>query len=308
MLRIEGPVEELERTWELCQRIDLFLDREKIESELLEPTASLLGAETASFRVFSGDAPRPIILVGLGIRDSVHDAYLSRYFMLDPTRRLLTRRFDKPVFADKCPQGQWSDEHATTSGEKQACASSILARDQWEFRRYRRQFLDPSNFCQHLGFRFQNASGNRLFALDFHRGRTSVPFGRVESAQARIVATLLHAKSVRFDRDVNLADRRGRRVLADSGATIGALRHGADKTSVDECERRLSGRELEVAQAVAIGSTNKEIGELLGISVRTVENHLRSVFAKLKLTSRTRLAAELLDAKSSVSVKRKATS
>jgi DNA-binding CsgD family transcriptional regulator len=308
MLRKEGPVEELEKTWELCQRIDLFLDREKIASELLEPTAGLLGAETASFRVFSADAPRPVILVGLGIRDSVHDAYLSRYFMLDPTLRLLTRRFENPVFADKCPPGQWSDEHATKSGEEQACACSALARNQWEFRRYRSQFLVPSNLCHHLGFRFQNASGNRLFALDFHRGRTSVPFGRVESAQARIIATLLHAKSARFDRDVNLIDHHCGRAGADSEATISALRHGGDKPYVDECERRLSERELEVAYAVAVGSTNKQIGELLGISVRTVENHLRSVFAKLKITSRTRLAAKLLDAKSSVSAKQKAIS
>jgi DNA-binding NarL/FixJ family response regulator len=60
----------------------------------------------------------------------------------------------------------------------------------------------------------------------------------------------------------------------------------------ERCES-LSQRELEVAQAVASGLSNKEVGSVLGISVRTVENHLRSIFAKLKIKSRFRLAARL---------------
>ena len=42
----------------------------------------------------------------------------------------------------------------------------------------------------------------------------------------------------------------------------------------------LSGRETEVAAAVAGGLSNKQVADRPGISVRTVENHLRSIFAK----------------------------
>jgi DNA-binding CsgD family transcriptional regulator len=41
---------------------------------------------------------------------------------------------------------------------------------------------------------------------------------------------------------------------------------------------------------VVKGKTNQEIGMELGISQKTVEKHLESVFAKLKVTSRVEAA------------------
>ena len=52
----------------------------------------------------------------------------------------------------------------------------------------------------------------------------------------------------------------------------------------------LSARELEIAELVAIGQRNREIAETLFLSVRTVEGHLRRIFGKLGITSRTQLA------------------
>ena len=52
----------------------------------------------------------------------------------------------------------------------------------------------------------------------------------------------------------------------------------------------LSERELEIAQLVAAGQRNREIAESLFLSVRTVEGHLRRIFGKLEITSRTQLA------------------
>ena len=48
----------------------------------------------------------------------------------------------------------------------------------------------------------------------------------------------------------------------------------------------LTGREREIAQLVAARKSNKEIGQALGISSRTVSTHLSNVFAKLGVTSR----------------------
>jgi DNA-binding NarL/FixJ family response regulator len=47
----------------------------------------------------------------------------------------------------------------------------------------------------------------------------------------------------------------------------------------------LSGRERSVVQLIAEGYTNKEVGELLHISLKTVESHRASVMHKLKLSS-----------------------
>jgi len=49
----------------------------------------------------------------------------------------------------------------------------------------------------------------------------------------------------------------------------------------------LSQRELEVLKLAARGISNKDIGEALFISVRTVQAHLRGIFNKLGVGSRT---------------------
>jgi DNA-binding NarL/FixJ family response regulator len=54
--------------------------------------------------------------------------------------------------------------------------------------------------------------------------------------------------------------------------------------------KNLTPRELEVLKWVVKGKTNQEIGMELGISQKTVEKHLESVFAKLKVTSRVEAA------------------
>jgi DNA-binding NarL/FixJ family response regulator len=54
--------------------------------------------------------------------------------------------------------------------------------------------------------------------------------------------------------------------------------------------KSLTARELDVLKWVVKGKTNQEIGMELGISQKTVEKHLESVFAKLKVTSRVEAA------------------
>lgn len=49
--------------------------------------------------------------------------------------------------------------------------------------------------------------------------------------------------------------------------------------------QRLSAREREIVQLVAEGKTNKEVGDLLGISVRTAETHRAHILRKLSLDS-----------------------
>ena len=300
MVGMQEPVEELERTWELCQRIVFSPDRAGLESGLLEPIACLLGAEMAVFRAFSLNNPKPTVLVGLGIPDAVHDAYLNRYFKLDPIRDLSVRRFGGPLFSDQERPGRWLDGCVTTTHERRRRTStaSMIALYQANFRQYQTEFLSPYNFRHHLGFCFQNTECNRTFVLNFMRGRESSAFDRLESARARIVGTLLYARASQFaarpdGNDSEGAARDDRNALMD------------DSSDVDVVDRRLSTRELEVAEAVALGLTNKEVGEALSISVRTVENHMRSIFAKLEINTRTRLAAKLHEVTSNTSATRR---
>ncbi len=52
----------------------------------------------------------------------------------------------------------------------------------------------------------------------------------------------------------------------------------------------LTRRELEILKILAIGGTNKDIAETLGISERTVKNHIFSIFKKIDVTDRTQAA------------------
>ncbi|NCT89349.1 helix-turn-helix transcriptional regulator [Cellulomonas sp. APG4] len=56
----------------------------------------------------------------------------------------------------------------------------------------------------------------------------------------------------------------------------------------------LTERELEVARTVAAGGSNRDVARVLGLSVRTVEVHLTSIFRKVGVRSRTELALRVL--------------
>jgi DNA-binding CsgD family transcriptional regulator len=164
-----------------------------------------------------------------------------------------------PVFADPGRPGQWLDS---------PMSRTQASRRGSEFEEYRRAFLEPYNLVQHVGFCFNDESGDTLL-FDFHRGRNAPDFGRLENARTRVVARYLYAR----------LSSRWKTEIASSRP--------------DELTTELSARELQVATEVAKGRSNKEVAAVLNISVRTVENHLRSIFTKLAIGSRTRLAAML---------------
>jgi len=84
---------------------------------------------------------------------------------------------------------------------------------------------------------------------------------------------------------------RARRELRASGETVRRRDPGA--------WAQLSPQELQIAQLAAEGLSNREIGEQLYLSHRTVESHLYRLFPKLGVTSRAQLRDALSPAPSS---------
>jgi DNA-binding NarL/FixJ family response regulator len=54
--------------------------------------------------------------------------------------------------------------------------------------------------------------------------------------------------------------------------------------------KELTAREVDVVRLLASGMTNKDIAQTLFLSVRTIEAHLRSIYDKLAVSSRTEAA------------------
>jgi DNA-binding CsgD family transcriptional regulator len=80
---------------------------------------------------------------------------------------------------------------------------------------------------------------------------------------------------------------RARRELMATGETV--------RKRGPETRDSLTAQEAQIARLAADGCTNSEIGAQLFISPRTVEWHLRKVFAKLGISSRKELRTETLD-------------
>jgi DNA-binding CsgD family transcriptional regulator len=255
-----GAVKEEEALADLCCRLEYGLGRSDWAKGLLEAIAAFIGAETAVLRSMAATRGRamPIPLGALEIPGSVGDAYGERFHALDPARRLPLRGGAGPIFADPDRPGQWLDVQTTPAMSRRLAV---------EFLEYRRAFLEPNDFVQHIGFYFNDGSGQTML-FDFHRGRRAARFGRLEIARTRVVACYLAARMA------------GRRT---------AITSANDSTALSS----LSPRESEVAAEVAKGLSNKQVAAALRISVRTVENHMRSIFAKLSVSSRTRLTALL---------------
>ncbi len=62
----------------------------------------------------------------------------------------------------------------------------------------------------------------------------------------------------------------------------------------DNCGCELTSRELEVLTLLAEGCTNKQIATRLDIKCRTVEFHLKNIYQKLDVTTRTEALAKAI--------------
>jgi DNA-binding CsgD family transcriptional regulator len=129
-------------------------------------------------------------------------------------------------------------------------------------------------------------------------GRTRMAF---DLARAHLVyGEWLRRQRRRLDARGQL--RTARDLFSDFGTEAFAERARVELEATGERARRrtvdtldqLTPQEAQVARLVAQGNTNREIAAQLFISSSTVEYHLRKVFGKLGVKSRTQLATRLL--------------
>jgi DNA-binding NarL/FixJ family response regulator len=70
--------------------------------------------------------------------------------------------------------------------------------------------------------------------------------------------------------------------------TDNVLRALREEKPAEEMAQKLTGREVEVLRLLAGGYSNREIGTALGVSERTVKNHVSAILGKLWVRDRTR--------------------
>jgi DNA-binding CsgD family transcriptional regulator len=151
--------------------------------------------------------------------------------------------------------------------------------------RYARAVLaDPHDAEQH----FAVAAAEDLSDWPFEHGRLMLAYGGWLRRQQRVTQSrsLLRAAREDFDRigAQAWADRARRELRAAGESSARPATRAWDS---------LSPQEMQIAQLVAEGLGNKEIGERLYLSHRTVGSHLYRIFPKLGISSRAQLSAAL---------------
>ncbi|MBE8518747.1 AAA family ATPase [Amycolatopsis sp. H6(2020)] len=148
--------------------------------------------------------------------------------------------------------------------------------------RYARAVLDPSDEL------FAEALEADLTGWPAERGRVHLAYGEWLRRQRRVVESRTHLRTARKTFDAlgmaAWADR-ARRELRSAGES--SPNRGPDARD------KLTPHELSIAQLAAEGLTNREIGQRLYLSHRTVGTHLHRIFPKLGVSSRADLAGML---------------
>jgi DNA-binding CsgD family transcriptional regulator len=138
------------------------------------------------------------------------------------------------------------------------------------------------------GDRFEEALARDLTRWPFQRARVQLAYGRWLRRQRHVAESraVLRAARDTFDA-LGCAPwgEQARRELRASGER--------SQRRVPEARDQLTAQELQIAQLAAQGLSNREIGQRLFLSHRTISTHLYRVFPKLGITSRAELGAAL---------------
>jgi DNA-binding CsgD family transcriptional regulator len=139
-----------------------------------------------------------------------------------------------------------------------------------------------------IGPRLEAALAGPAGTRPFDRARVQLAYGRWLRHHHHQVRAREHLREARaiFDRLGNDPFANRSRVELRAAGEASHKRPSADWD-------QLSPQELQIAQLVAEGLSNKQIGERLFLSHRTIASHLYRIFPKLGVTSRAQLAAAL---------------
>jgi len=220
----------------------------------------------------------------LGIRDAYHRSLEDENVQ---TTSVIAAGLGEVAAALSLAQRAAGDLCGLLAGQSDELLDQEPAPGEWPLREVMRHTINTEG-----GFRARS-----LWAVD--RGpddSPDVPADRVPADvdvsgdTTSIIATLLAARAD-TDEEFARAREEGRAMSLDDAAAYVSRGRGERKRPSTGWASLTPG-ELQVVRLVAEGLSNPQIGEHLFVSKRTVQTHLKHVFAKLGLTSRAELASE----------------
>ena len=216
------------------------------------------------------------------------DAYASADRLFDPADSAYHPVISSWLIADLAEAARHVDQlEAARARVSQVEASFAERPGTWielGLRHARALVADPTE----AGDRFEEALSSDRTRWPFQRARVQLAYGQWLRRHRQVADSrgVLRAARDTFDA-LGCATwaEQARRELRASGER--------SRRRVPEARDQLTAQELQIAQLAADGLSNREIGQRLFLSHRTISTHLYRVFPKLGVTSRAELNAAL---------------
>jgi ATP/maltotriose-dependent transcriptional regulator MalT len=138
------------------------------------------------------------------------------------------------------------------------------------------------------GERFEEALAIDLTRWPFQRARIQLAFGQWLRRQRHVAESRAMLREAR-----DTFDALGSAPWSDQARSELRASGERSRRRVPEARDQLTTQELQIAQLAAQGLSNREIGQRLFLSHRTISTHLYRVFPKLGITSRAELSGAL---------------
>lgn len=177
----------------------------------------------------------------------------------------------------------------STSPRNVIVSSEVIGHQDYVATRFYNEFLKPQSVYHVMIIGLKPPGCSPFGLIGLHRSADERGFSRQEIAKADLMAPCLRGAVERIQ---------ARELLAQYGHVT---TRGVEVVAIDGCttlEQRmqafgLSRREREVVELLHQGLTSMHIADRLNISVRTVNNHLRSIYDKTGVHNRTALLYQL---------------
>jgi DNA-binding CsgD family transcriptional regulator len=141
------------------------------------------------------------------------------------------------------------------------------------------------------GERFEDALASDLTRWPFQRARIQLAYGQWLRRHRRVAESRAVLRAAR-----DTFDALGCAPWADQARNELRASGERSRRRVPEAREQLTAQELQIALLAAEGLSNREIGQQLFLSHRTISTHLYRVFPKLGITSRAELSTALAPA------------
>jgi len=255
------------------------------EATELAAEAEQLGTPVSARPVLAtAQHARALAALGAGDYPQALARLLRMHDMADPSHQLALKYHtvaDIADIADAASRGEPPGDCAGVLARMEEAATTTTSPSLHDGLRLARAVLADDEHAQAL---FKAALAADLTRRPFIRARTELAYGEWLRRQRRATESKQYLRAARdaFDA-LGTAPwgERARRELRAAGERSGERSAGTSDI--------LTPQELQIAQMAIEGLTNREIGERLYISHRTVGAHLANVYSKLGATSRVQL-------------------